>query len=488
LQYLHLPNNHQLTDLPLDQTFANIVTIGQLKQLTLSGCKIQHGQWSRYLPFLRSLQILNLSYNHISDRAIYQILFSLQDCFSIQEIDLSYNHFRLYHMNYIIKSLLIHNQSIQALALNGNRFLSHSLTIGKGGASSVGGGKGGGVGVNHGKGGNGNKDKVNSDPSAPSIWHLISEGLKVNKTLLTLSLQDCGIQLQNLFELLPALRENNIVQLRLENNPLPMDAIQNVRRYYQQEWQLLSLSKHRELESLRLICQWRKEQRQFIEKELESLAIVVDKSDLIKDNANNEGEVLQEKLLEDRQNLELQGREPYDEEVKEELDDVSPLFSSIARMRMDETHPSLDTTIVSAKAITNILSFQRLIWSPEVIQRSTRYRSTEELDRLVDDIEQMNSTEGKLIDIAFGREAFILGSVQIFAHTTYETLREIVKPLVKEHAATVDGDRSEEFLNFKISDPRGKILETEQEMKVRFIRISQISKIAINMCQHDLFS
>lgn len=429
MKYFHIPNNHKISDRYLDQSFYNILYIGRMRQLTLAGCHLVECDWSRYLPFLRSLQILNLSYNSISDRGIYKILLSLKLCFSLIEVDLSYNKFRYYHVQ-ILKDLLEVNESLQHFHLNGNRFYVTPPE----------------------------KEKDPSHLSTPTIWSLISLGIAANKTLLTLSLQDCGMKLENLKELLPALQKNDRVNLMLENNPLPLEAIKNVRRFYQSEWKILPLSRNRELASLSIASEWRREQRSLLEKELESLAVIVDE----KRKAEAGNRSTDSDFSMDQQVLQKLSPVSIDQE-KEELDDFSPLSSTDKK---DINHSSLDTNIVSAQAITNLIAFQRLIWSQNVIERSNRYRTVEELHKLVEELEMQNTVDSKFIDIAFGREAFILGNVQIFSHTTYDALRALVEPLVMEHATTVDSTKLDEFIQFKISDPNGKIVETELDLKV----------------------
>jgi Leucine-rich repeat (LRR) protein len=393
LRQLHIPNNRLLADAGLENAFRKIAYDGNLRQLVLSGCSLKTCNWARYLPFVRNLQYLNLSHNFIDDHGMHRLCISLQDCFSLLELDLSFNRFSGFHCQEL-QQFLTKNKRMERLHLDGNRFAVVPLTT----------------------------EKDPSRLSSPTLWTSVAFGLMANKTLMTLSLQDCGINLDHLKDLVLAFKENNSVEFVLHNNPLPHQAIVDTREYFRNEFSIMILSSDRWLIAMYEANAWKDMMLAALTEELESLAI----------------------LEEQKQGLSGTNRELPVVESKESL---------------------------KAKLFLN------KIWCQSNIEQSKRYRSIEQLNELIQDLENKNTSTGVWIDIAFGREAFVLGKVEIYGHTTYETLREIVRPLVHEHAQTVDNDRIDEFMTFMIIDPNGQCVEKESDFKVTLVTSIVVSQI-----------
>ena len=79
----------------------------------------------------------------------------------------------------------------------------------------------------------------------------------------------------------------------------------------------------------------------------------------------------------------------------------------------------------------------------------------------------IHTSEGKFIDIAFGRQSFPIGKLEIFSHTTYDQLHALIRPLLDDYLKTVDESQIEQYRDFKIIDPKGKGVNTAEELKVR---------------------
>lgn len=391
LQILHIQNHRKITSLHLDSLFENIVYTNQLQELNLAACAIENCDWARYLPFVRSLQRLNLSHNYINNRNLIKLAIGLERCHALIELNLSYNRFYSYHCHYL-RNILEKNQSLQVLYLNGNHFQD------------------------------------------PSVYASIAMGLKKNQALLTFAMEECGMKIENIRELVSALQVNTHVELIIRSNPLPPQIIENPRKYFLKELNLKYLSRTREVDSLNHATMWRKRQLEKIQLALESLAIV-----------------------------------KHDEPDRDHHPAGEEQPSAVLQHTVDS--PVIKDNIVSVHALNSKELFHRAIWKQEVVERCEYYNSVQVMEKMVDDIEVVHSAEGKYIEIAFGRESFPIGKLEIFSHTTYDQLRELIKPLLEVYLRTVDQHDLDHYRNFKVIDPKGKGVDTEEDLKVRIMII-----------------
>lgn len=172
----------------LDNMFRGIMAVGRLLNLNLSGCGIAATLWSRYLPFMRSLQRLNLSQNSINDDGLVMLCFNVEHCTSLLELDISYNKF-LGHGGHALTRILRHNGYLQLLSMRGNRL------------------------------------------QTKSVWTSVAQSLEQNTTLLSLELNNCDINIADAEILCSAFRRNSTVTINLSENSLPSKLIQEPRLF-----------------------------------------------------------------------------------------------------------------------------------------------------------------------------------------------------------------------------------------------------------------
>eukprot|EP01039_Chlorochromonas_danica_P009496 gene9496-10492_t len=188
--FLRVPGYPSEDYLGADKLFSTLTLPWvSLTDLSLSGCQLSEGQWSRYLPFLTSLQSLDLSHNLLDDGCLVQLCLTLEHCPSLIGIDLSYNYF-LGSKCTILEQLLSNNQSLHSLSLAGNRF------------------------------------------QTDAVFSAIVDGLIVNKALLTLDLSDCGMSHKVAKDFGRAFQSNAWVTLKVNNNSLPPPMIQDLRMHF----------------------------------------------------------------------------------------------------------------------------------------------------------------------------------------------------------------------------------------------------------------
>jgi Ran GTPase-activating protein (RanGAP) involved in mRNA processing and transport len=191
LKYLSLSNNPLSSSEQLSNTFASLtLPFHQLTTLHLSSCRIQDCNWSQFLPFMNCLSSLSLSNNFIDDSNLVKLFVNLIHCFALVELNLSQNRFGQEPRTASFwKEMLKGNQSLQLLDISFNRL-------------------------------------------HPTLWKAISEGLASSKVLLLLNCEQCLVGETELLTLAsPGFLENDIVDCRLDFNPLPPEAIQNCRSF-----------------------------------------------------------------------------------------------------------------------------------------------------------------------------------------------------------------------------------------------------------------
>lgn len=230
VQCLQLANNPSIAEQPaaVEGLFTAMVLPGlPLSTLSLPHCNLSSAKWSRFMPFIRCLQCLDLSHNLLDDNAFMHLCITLEHCSVLYNLNLAYNHFSSAKCT-VIEQLLANNQSLQYLSLDGNRF-------------------------------------------AEPVWTAIAHGLAVNKALITLNLTDCALTVDGARELAKAFLTNDLVTLTVQLNALPADLAQDIRGYFHRQSQVyLELSSDAALRSMAAAQEWRMTEERLVRMSVDS--------------------------------------------------------------------------------------------------------------------------------------------------------------------------------------------------------------------------
>lgn len=117
--------------------------------------------------------------------------------------------------------------------------------------------------------------------------------------------------------------------------------------------------------------------------------------------------------------------------------------------------------------------------SPELIARSEHYLSPSRLRDIVASSDLANTSEKKLMHVAYGRAPLVIGNIGVTALTTYGECMNLVLPLVTEYVSTIAANESihnELVSKYSLMDAQGGTL-TQEHLQVRTVRAENSSAI-----------
>lgn len=200
-------DNVDIKDSELSSMFTSISTANKLQRLNLSNCGVRECEWARFLCFIESLTYLNLSHNSIGDDAFVELMRSVDNCYCIRHLDLSYNLFGGVKCNVIQRTLSV-NRGLYRLSLAGNKFDSTIWTsISLGLMDNA---------ENNRKQGQDANNKENR-------WRKC--------TLDMLDVSCCKLSLPHALKLCESFQRNDFVSIIMAGNPLPSEMIRDPREY-----------------------------------------------------------------------------------------------------------------------------------------------------------------------------------------------------------------------------------------------------------------
>lgn len=427
LKCLLLENNPDIGDSCLDELFVSLNKGSVLETLSLSGCCIGTCQWARYLPFIGSLRTLDLSYNQIGDSEFGVLCKALETCYCLRHLDLAFNRFWGTNCN-VIEQMVASNGALQTLSLKGNR-------------------------------------------CADSVWTALHRGMLLNKTLLNLNLSDCDITMVNAKEICKLFEMNDICSIDFSNNPLPVDFILSPREQTMQNVMsmvskcqpvdggggggrvaVLPLSPHAHVLSIALSEQWCAARARQVELSLNSLCIVADRQHVIP------------------QKEERSEYFPASSSALITPNSISASQDGSAEQTNTATYSSHRGSSIG-DASTNMARGPQALTRPGTIALSELYLSPAALRAHVLESELANTAEPRVMHVAYGRAALLIGHIDITSLTTFAEARLLVHPLVQEYVSTilllgaspeVHGDLVSKY---SLMDPAGLTL-TDEDAKV----------------------
>lgn len=387
LRELCLANNPDIGDSVIDDFFIALNQGNTIESLSMSNCGITSCEWCRYFPFLHTLRALNLSYNLIGDSEFVKLCKGLELCFSLSALDLSYNRFSGMKCR-CIDLLLSTNKSVQTLVLDGNRL--HD-----------------------------------------SVWDAIGNGLTNNFTLLNLSLKDCNLNISKVRSVCTALAANEICTIYLESNPLPDQLITDPREYCNNKNSLLadlnvvSLNKSAQSISIENALKWRALRANEVALSVNSIAIAAHRSQVLQ---------AEEKIKKKQATVTAATAFATANSLIE--NSVSSMSSPDLLGRLEELNATTSKELNELQLL-EVESPSKAVSNPKIIAQSEYYLSSAQLEEVVAQSDHANTSELRLVHVAYGRDALVIGTVQITAVTTYAEARALVAPVVQAYANTL---------------------------------------------------
>lgn len=120
LHTLLLPNNPDIGDDALEDLFVALNKSSTVTTLSLSNCGIHNCDFTRYWPFMNKLETLDLSFNLIDDGEFVKLCKNLELCYCLRHLQLGHNRFGGLKSN-VIEHALVNNGALRSLSLAGNR-------------------------------------------------------------------------------------------------------------------------------------------------------------------------------------------------------------------------------------------------------------------------------------------------------------------------------------------------------------------------------
>jgi len=106
--------------------------------------------------------------------------------------------------------------------------------------------------------------------------------------------------------------------------------------------------------------------------------------------------------------------------------------------------------------------------SPVLIAQSEHYLSPSKLRDIVAASDLANTSDKKLMHVAYGRAPLVIGSIGVTSLTTYGECLKLVLPLVAEYVSTIAANESihnELVSKFSLMDAKGEAL-TQEHLQV----------------------
>lgn len=106
--------------------------------------------------------------------------------------------------------------------------------------------------------------------------------------------------------------------------------------------------------------------------------------------------------------------------------------------------------------------------SPVLIAQSEHYLSPSKLRDIVASSDLANTTDKKLMHVAYGRAPLVIGSINVTSLTTYGECMKLVLPLVTEYVSTIAANESihsELVSKYSLMDAKGQAL-TQEHLQV----------------------
>jgi Ran GTPase-activating protein (RanGAP) involved in mRNA processing and transport len=436
LRTLLLPNNPDIGDTALEELFVALNKGGTLTTLSLSNCGIQQCEWARYLPFMSKLATLDLSHNRIDDGEFVKLCKALEQCYCLSHLRLGHNRFGGMKSS-VIEQMLRCNGGLHSLSLCGNR-------------------------------------------CDDAVWAAIYRGLLHNKALLDLDLTECNITLPNALVLCRAFEGNDTCSLQLVNNPLPTAVADDPRGFYLAHWQKQqhTQQKHRtgspsvvtpvretigtpsgenrrrrrtatdtdaavaesrastsahsgtaaplplnpaaHAHSVAHSRQWCEARQKEISLSLNSLSIVADRKPHIaalnnpeEDNLSFVASLAAESASRHNDDGDRSGATSPTKTTRGALPNISS--ASPGRDHSGNTVRTPDQRTTAGLSTRTGIS----ITSPEIIAQSELYLSPHALRELVAASDLANTSEKRLMHVAYGRAPLVIGHIELTSLTTY---------------------------------------------------------------------
>lgn len=396
LKCLLLENNPDIGNAKLDDFFIALNKGSAVDTLSLAGCNIVSCEWSRYLPFMGCLHTLDLSYNLIDDDEFGKLCKALETCYCLRHLDLAFNRFCGTNCN-VIEQMLAANGALQSLSLKGNRCVD-------------------------------------------SVWAALHRGMLLNKSLLDLNLSDCNITMHNAREICRLYECNDICTIDFSNNPLPAEFISSTREqtlnYYalstnKTKQQLnsggvasgavvLPLNPQAHVLSIARTEEWRAVRAREVALSLNSLCIVADRQHLLVPAADQHSAALTSGAL------------------------PATITGGTDTTKGDD----IAIGAPSSQALT----------SPGTIALSELYLSPEALREHIAESDLANTAERRVMHVAYGRPALVIGHIDITSLTTFAEAQLLVHPLVEEYVSTIAANpevHRDLVSKYSLMDPAG---------------------------------
>lgn len=256
-------DNVDVKDSELSSMFTSISTANKLERLNLSNCGVHECEWARFLCFIESLTYLNLSHNSIGDDAFVELMRSVDNCYCIRHLDLSYNLFGGVKCN-VLQRTLSHNRGLYRLSLAGNKFDSTIWTS-----------------ISLGLMDNAENNRTNQGQDANN-----KENRWRKCTLDMLDVSCCKLSLPHALKLCESFQRNDFVSIVMAGNPLPAEMIRDPREYCRSQAIAPTieggsyLARRRDTAADIMIssADWRRDRAQGVKESLSSLEVAAQKT------------------------------------------------------------------------------------------------------------------------------------------------------------------------------------------------------------------
>ena len=417
-------NDNGIGDEGADHLFAAIRDNGILSSLNLSYCGIKECPWSGRLRIMTALAYLNLSQNSISDTGCLALCDALENCVCLRHLDLSNNLFGD-RLSVKLGEVIEVNQGLQSLNLSGNVMIYE-------------------------------------------CWNAIAVGLLKNETLMKLDLRHCELDLRIGERIFESLSTNNMVDVKLDMNPLPY-VLRAKPRAYRRKGLKAALPINPDAAGVSLIKgqQWRETRLHELVTSKQSLVIIAELTEASK-RALQEQQSRDAKRLKDSQaearsltsassvgvdadrggegivessslavsashssttGVENEEDEGVNDEEFSGAEGIRPPFTSPMKNRgasvLDQPPPNLD----DERSVGNVSFTSSMLIS----LGAEKNKQKREIKKALDDGAE-NDNQGHLIlTVCYGRESEVLGTIEVTHHTTYPESKDLIQPLVKEY-------------------------------------------------------
>ncbi len=419
-------NGNNIGDEGADHVFKALRDNDRLERLNLSYCGIQECQWSGRLRIMTSLGYLNLSQNEITDAGCSALCDALEACACLRQLDLSSNMFGD-RLSVKLGTVLEKNKGLQNLNLSNNLMI-------------------------------------------PECWNAISVGLAANDTLMKLNVSMCDLTIKQAERLYEALAVNNIVQLKMDMNPIPW-LLRNDARNYRRKGLVDALPVDLDAAGKSLIRghEWRVVRLDDLITSKQSRAIITE----LKETA-----ALQQAEAEQRQAAQLAAArrtkagagedfEPTNNGTTADLSADAASGSASPQSLHNPSHANQVPASPAPKALSKrgekaaaaiALADESSITSSVLISPGAKRKKDARTKQAALDAGAVNDNQGRLVlTVCYGRESEVLGTIDVQHGTTYPDTVALIRPLVKEYLKGLGQLEMAEMLteNFTVLDTNG---------------------------------